>query len=61
LQIERRAPDPVIEWRFDELERAGLDDLDALRLACDPGFEIGALRALVDRGCATALAVRILQ
>ena len=45
VQIERPAPDAVLEWRFDELERAGLVALDALRLALDLAFDIGALRA----------------
>jgi hypothetical protein len=59
-RLERPAPDVVVEWRFDELERAGLDALDAIRLALDPAFDIAALRALVRRGCAAALAARIL-
>lgn len=61
MQIERPAPDAVVEWRFDELERAGLLGVDALRLALDPGFDIAALRALVARGCPPALAVTILR
>ena len=60
-RFERPAPDAVVEWRFDELERAGLDALDAIRLALDPAFDIAALRALVGRGCDAALAVRILR
>ena len=32
VQFESPAPDAVLEWRFDELERAGLLALDALRL-----------------------------
>jgi hypothetical protein len=61
VQIERPAPDAVVEWRFDELERAGLAALDALRLALDIAFDIGALRALVARGCPPALAASILR
>ena len=61
VQIERPAPDAVLEWRFDELERAGLAALDALRLALDIAFDIGALRALVARGCPPALAASILR
>ena len=61
VQIERPAPDAVVEWRFDELERAGLVALDALRLALDLAFDIGALRSLVARGCPLALAVTILR
>lgn len=60
-RIERHAPDVVVEWRFDQLERAGLEALEAVRLALDPGFDVAALRALVVSGCAPALAVRILR
>lgn len=60
-RFERPAPDAVVEWRFDELERAGLDALEAIRLALDPAFDIAALRTLVGRGCDAALAVRILR
>ena len=61
VQIERPAPDAVLEWRFDELERAGLAALDALQLALDIAFDIAALRALVARGCPPLLAVTILR
>ena len=60
-QFNRPAPDVVVEWRFDELERAGVDQLAAFRLALDPGFDIASLRALVRRGCEPGLAVRILR
>jgi hypothetical protein len=60
-RFERPAPDAVVEWRFDELERAGLDALDAIRLALDLTFDIAALRRLVSGGCEAALAVRILR
>ena len=58
--LTRSAPDAVIEWRFDELERAGVADIDAIRLALDPSFDVAALRGLVARGCAAPLAIRIL-
>ena len=61
VRFERPAPDAVVEWRFDELERAGLDALDAIRLALDLTFDIAALRTLVGRGCEAALAVCILR
>ena len=60
-RVERSAPDAVFEWRFDELERAGVDAVDAVRLAIDVTFDIGRLRDLVSRGCDAALAVRILR
>jgi hypothetical protein len=58
---ERPAPDVVLEWRFDELERVGVDVVRALRLALDPSFDVGAVRALVGRGCAVELALRIVR
>ena len=60
-RVERSAPDAVFEWRFDELERAGVDALEAVRLAIDVTFDIGRLRDLVARGCDAALAVTILR
>jgi hypothetical protein len=60
-RFDRPVPDAVVEWRFDELERAGLDALDALRLALEPAFDIAALRSLVARGCEAALAVSIVR
>ena len=60
-RVERSAPDAVFEWRFDELERAGVDSIEAIRLAIDVTFDIGRLRDLVARGCDAALAVTILR
>ena len=59
--VERPVPDVVLEWRFDELERAGLDSVEAVRLALDPAFDLGAFRDLVARGCEAALAVCIVR
>ena len=59
--IDRPVPDAVAEWRFDELERAGVDALDAFRLSVEPSFDVARLRALVGRGCPAALAVTILR
>lgn len=60
-RIERSAPDVVFEWRFDELERAGVDSIEAVRLAIDATFDIARLRDLVARGCDAVLAVAILR
>ncbi len=60
-RVERPAPDVVLEWRFDELERAGVDSIDAIRLALDVTFDVGRLRELVARGCDAMLAVAILR
>jgi hypothetical protein len=56
---ERPAPDAVVEWRFDELVRAGVDGVEALRTALDLAVDIADVRMLVGRGCPPALAVRI--
>jgi len=60
-RVERSAPDAVFEWRFDELERAGVDAIEAVRLAIDVTFDIGRLRDLVARGCDASVAVAILR
>ena len=60
LGIERSAPDAVVEWRFDELERAGYDPLNALRLAVASGVDLAGAREIVRRGCSPALAASIL-
>ncbi len=60
-RVARSAPDAVFEWRFDELERAGVDAIEAVRLAIDVTFDIGRLRDLVACGCDAALAVSILR
>ncbi len=54
------APDAVLEWRFDELERAGYDSLSALRLALAVAVDLTQARALTRRGCPPVLAARIL-
>jgi hypothetical protein len=58
--ILRRAPDAVVEWRFDELERAGFDAVWALALALATEVELGSARELLARGCPPATAVQIL-
>jgi len=60
-ELERTAPDAVLEWRFDELERCGVEAVDAVALALEPAFDVAALRSLVGRGCPAALAVQILR
>lgn len=57
---ERTTPDDIVEWRFDELERAGYDAVAALRLALAPDVDLSRARDLVRRGCAPALALLIL-
>ena len=60
-ELERPAPDAVLEWRFDELERCGVEAVDAVALALEPACDVAALRSLVGRGCPAALAVQILR
>ncbi len=60
IAFGRTAPDHVVEWRFDELERAGVEAVEALRLALDSTFDVPSLRRLVARGCSPELAVSIL-
>lgn len=50
----------VTQWRERTLVSAGFDDALAARLAGDPGVDLHALLALVDRGCPPHLAARIL-
>jgi len=61
VTLERNAPDVVLEWRFDELERAGVDAVEAIGLALQADFDVAALRSLVGRGCPAELAVHILR
>ena len=52
--------DEVVAWRYDQLLASGFDAILAARLAGDRGFDLHALVGLVERGCAPALAARIL-
>jgi hypothetical protein len=58
--LPRRAPDAVVEWRFDELERAGFDAVGSLALALSPDVDLGLARRLVADGCPPGLAAEIL-
>jgi len=53
-------PVDVVEWRRCRLVEAGFDEELARRIGADPDMDVHALLDLVDRGCAPALAVRIL-
>ena len=50
----------VVAWRKRQLERAGFGNPLAAKLAADRRVDLHALLELVDRGCAPALAGRIL-
>lgn len=58
---EHPAPDSVVEWRFDELVRLGIDGVDALRAALDVGLDVADVRRLVERGCPAGVALRIVR
>src|SRR5262245_45194916 len=50
----------VIQWRRCRLLQAGFPHCLAAELAGQPGIDVHALLALVDRGCPPELAARIL-
>jgi hypothetical protein len=53
-------PQEVTVWRAALLVNAGFAAGDARRLAADPAYDLHEMLALVDRGCAPTLAIRIL-
>jgi hypothetical protein len=58
---ETRDPDHLyVDWRMQRLLHAGFYERDARGLGNDPAYDLHALLELVDRGCAPALAIRIL-
>jgi hypothetical protein len=50
----------VVSWRRRQLVEAGFSGPLARRVAQDPSYDLHALIELVERGCPSALAVRIL-
>lgn len=50
---------PIVEWRRERLLTAGFSRDAAAALAADRQVDLHALLELVDRGCPTELAVRI--
>jgi hypothetical protein len=52
--------DSVVRWRMLVLLRAGYDWDDALELATETGVDLHVAADLVDRGCASETARRIL-
>ena len=63
-QLQTRLPlgeaDLVLEWRFDELLRAGCSELIANLLAASPEVDLHAALDLLGRGCPDEIAARIL-
>jgi hypothetical protein len=56
----RREAAAVVAWRCGRLRQAGFGDELAEQLSRDCGVDLHALIELVERGCAPALAARIL-
>jgi hypothetical protein len=52
--------DYVVEWRVDELERAGYARADAERLAADMSVDLHEAVRLLEQGCPPGTALRIL-
>ncbi len=50
----------VMQWRIEELERAGYKPDDVLVIALDPTIDLHLAVDLVRRGCPHELALRIL-
>jgi hypothetical protein len=50
----------VVNWRIEELLRAGYEEFDALDLALDRNVDLHRAVALVRSGCPSTLAVQIL-
>ena len=50
----------VVRWRLERLVEAGFSPAEAAELAADARYDTHALIGLVEEGCPTDLAVRIL-
>jgi hypothetical protein len=59
-QVHEDTGHEVVAWRRAQLADAGFPLSLAARVARDGRYDLHALLELVDRGCAPALAVRIL-
>jgi hypothetical protein len=51
----------VVAWRFAELQRVGFDERVALELAMSPDVDLHLAIRLVERGCPTETALRIVR
>ena len=60
IQISDTEFEKVQRWRIEALERAGYDSTSAALLAERAGVDVHTAAALIDRGCAPELALRIL-
>jgi hypothetical protein len=58
--LEQTEIERIERWRAEELERAGYDERAAGRLAVRHDVDLHFAVELLDRGCSTELALRIL-
>jgi hypothetical protein len=59
LHVETES-ERIERWRAEELERAGYDPVEAAELASRPYVDLHLAVELLERGCPTDTAVRIL-
>jgi hypothetical protein len=55
-----QALEQVVRWRCEQLEKSGFAPALAARVAENTDYDLHALIELVERGCPSELAVRIL-
>lgn len=58
--IEETESERVVQWRAEELERAGFREPDALRVALRTDVDLHQAVELITLGCPVATALRIL-
>ncbi len=61
MPTDRPVLPTVVQWRLEQLFQAGLPTRLAERVARDERYDLHELVQLLERGCAPALAVRILR
>lgn len=59
-QVETMESERVLEWRYDELRRAGFDNDLAFTVALRRDIDLHAALELLARGCPHGTAARIL-
>jgi hypothetical protein len=59
-EIDETEAEMILRWRFDELVRAGYDIGSALLLASHVEIDLHNASSLVQRGCPSETALRIL-
>jgi hypothetical protein len=60
IALDQPEDESVIHWRFDQLERAGFDELGALALAIDANVDLHQACGLLALGCDPHVALDIL-